>query len=162
MSRIVVNSTPIIVLGNSGNLDLLKYVFGSIVIPEAVLSEVTSKNDDAAKALLRFPHWIEVKKAPRPAEMSLLPAKLHAGEIEVILLARQIDADAVVLDDNAARKAASFLGLQVTGTLGVLLAAKQLGHIETIKPIVQSLQGNGFRISQKIVRYVLDVAGEQP
>lgn len=161
MDDVVVNSTPIIVLGNCGLLEILQTVFGSIAIPKAVLHEVSVKDDEAARFLLSRPSWIKVLDAPKPSEMSLLPAKLHAGEIEVILLAKACNASAVVLDDNAARRAASFLGLNVTGTLGVLLAAKQRGDITAIEPVVNTLRSGGFRISDEVISYVLRAAGER-
>ncbi|ASJ03771.1 hypothetical protein A3L09_07870 [Thermococcus profundus] len=82
------------------------------------------------------------------------------GEAETIALALEKDLDLVVLDDKDARKAARGFGLRVTGTLGILLIAKRRGLIENIKPHIETLRKNGFRISDEIVERILKEAGE--
>ena len=54
----------------------------------------------------------------------MFSARLHAGEIEVLTLAQECGADLLIIDDNAAKKTAKYLGFTVTGTMGVLLKAK--------------------------------------
>ena len=72
-------------------------------------------------------------------------AKLHAGEVDVMILAQgNPPADLVIIDDNAAKKTAKYLGLTVTGTLGVLLKAKGLGIIPSARDAINKLQANGF------------------
>ena len=68
--------------------------------------------------------------------------------------------DLLIIDDNAAKKTAKYLGLPVTGTLGVLLKAKNLGYIEAVKPILEKMQKAGLYISQDVVRIVLSQASE--
>lgn len=63
-------------------------------------------------------------------------AKLHEGEVEVMMLAKEISADLLIIDDNAAKKFAKFLGFTVTGTLGILLKAKSEKIISEVKPIL--------------------------
>ena len=78
----------------------------------------------------------------------------------MILAQEDKRADLLIIDDNAAKKTAKYLGLPVTGTLGVLLKAKNLGHIEAVKPVLEKMQNAGFYISQDVVRIVLSQAGE--
>ena len=88
-------------------------------------------------------------------------AKLHDGEVEVMILAQEEPkADLVILDDNSAKKTAKFLELSVTGTLGVLVKAKQLNYIEKVKPLMDALIANGFFITQNVYSMVLEQAGE--
>lgn len=88
-------------------------------------------------------------------------AKLHAGEVEVMILAQETPkADLVVLDDNAAKKTAKFLGLKVTGTLGVILKAKKQGFIERVMPLVEQMLDNGFYVTPEIQKMVREEAGE--
>ena len=61
MRRVVVNSTPLLVLGNIGQLDILRKMYGKIVISEAVYREVTEKDDAASQAILAAKDWIEVQ-----------------------------------------------------------------------------------------------------
>lgn len=161
MRRVVVNSTPLLVLGNIGQLDILRRMYGNIVIPEAVYREVTEKDDAASQALLAAKNWIEVQTIRNPDEYALHRARLHAGEVETMILAQQEPAaDIVVLDDNAARKTAEFLGLNVTGTIGILVKAKQSGIIQQVKPLLNEMMQNGFFISERLLRMILEAAGE--
>ena len=98
-----------------------------------------------------------------PKDYAMYRAKLHAGEIETMILAQQstLNADLVVLDDKAARKTAKFLGLKVTGTMGILVKAKQEKIITEVRPLLNEIVNKGFFISDRIIRSVLEAAGEQ-
>lgn len=162
MRKVVVNTTPILILGHIGKLDILRKLYGEIYITDAVFREITVTNDAASAALLSAKEWIHVMSIEKPQDYAMFRAKLHAGEVETMILAMQKDfcADLVILDDLAARKTAKFLGLTVTGTMGVLLRAKQEGLIQEIKPLVDEIIANGFYISDKMIRMILDNAGE--
>lgn len=77
-----------------------------------------------------------------------------------MILAQEMEADLVILDDNAAKKTAKYLGLTVTGTLGVLVKAKQQGIIEKVRPLLTKMQRNGFYVSSAVERMVLEQADE--
>lgn len=94
------------------------------------------------------------------SEKKMYKAKLHDGEVEVMILAQEQKADLVILDDNAAKKTAKYLGLPVTGTLGVLIKAKRMGIIESVKPLITELRKNGSYVSGTVERMVLEQAGE--
>ncbi len=87
-------------------------------------------------------------------------AKLHDGEVEVMIMAQEQKADLVILDDNAAKKTAKYLGLTVSGTLGVLLRAKREGLIQEVKPLLSEMKRKGFYVSNMVERLVLDQAHE--
>lgn len=75
-------------------------------------------------------------------------------------MAQEQEADLVILDDNAAKKTARYLGLPVTGTLGVLVKAKRMGIIEEVRPLLAEMRKNGFYLSSTVERMVLEQAGE--
>ena len=88
-------------------------------------------------------------------------AKLHDGEVEVMILAQELPpADLVSLDDNAAKKTAKFLGLKVTGSLGVILKAKKNNYIPSVTDVMNQLITNGFYISPDVYNFVKNQAGE--
>ena len=157
MPKVIVNTTPLIVLADVGQFDLLRKLYREIIIPQAVLEEIKSQ---PAKRLTASSEWIKIVKVANKNDRGLFRAKLHAGEVEVVLLAQEQNADLVIMDDNAAKKTAKFMGLKVTGTLGVLLRAKREGHIQEIKPIIRAMAADGFYIDEKTRRYVLDAAKE--
>lgn len=160
MRKVIVNSTPLIVLCGIGRLDILKYMYEEISIPSAVFQEVTAKNDFVCAQIRSAGDWIHVEQIKDQSEKRMYKAKLHDGEVEVMILAQEQEADLVILDDNAAKRTAEYLGLTVTGTLGVLVKAKRRGIIEMVQPILSEMRKNGFYVSYAVERMVLDQAGE--
>jgi len=153
---VVVNSTPIIALFEIGQLDILKHVYNEIVIPVAVHEEVTVKDAN----LLDGCDWIHIKPISNHTAKEMFTTALHDGEVETMLLAKEINADLVIIDDGLARKHAKYLELNLTGTVGVLLRAKSLGIISKVAPILDSLIKNDFYISDNVYNEVIKLAGE--
>ena len=160
MRKVVVNSTPLIILCGIGRLDILKILYQEITIPPAVFREVTAKDDSVCAQLKTSGEWIHVEEIKDHSEKKMYKAKLHDGEVEVMILAQEQKAELVILDDNAAKKTAKYLGLTVTGTLGVLIKAKRLGIIESVRPLLAELRKNGFYVSDSVEQMVLQQAGE--
>lgn len=160
MRKVIVNSTPIIALAKAGKLDVLKAMYGQVIIPEAVFNEVTAKDDSAKAMLLKNNDWIKVKSIKNTAEKIMFRARLHDGEVEVMILARELGADLVVIDDYAARKTAEYIGLTLTGTIGTLIKAKQNGYIDEVMPIVQIMEQNGIYYSGQLKAQIRRVTGE--
>ena len=163
MLRVIVNSTPLIALCNIGSLDLLQKEYGRIVIPQAVFDEVTEKDDSACRQIKQRPDWIEIEQISDNSQKQMYRAKLNDGEVEVMILAQEPPtADLLIIDDNAAKKTAKFLGLHVTGTLGVLLRAKMMGLVEEIAPLIEDLCKNGFYVDETVKAMALKQASENP
>jgi len=162
MLRVIVNSTPLLTLGKIGKLEILREMYQEIIIPKAVYKEVTEKEDIASKAILSACHdWIKVQTIKNEDEYAMYRAKLHAGEVEVMILAQQVPrADLVIIDDMAARKTADFLKLPLSGTIGVLIKAKQKGIISEVMPIIGELENNGFFISQRVKSMIAEKVSE--
>ena len=157
MRKVVANTTPLIALADIGHLDLLQKLYQEILIPPSVFEEIKS---EPARSQIRQSEWIKILDIKKPASRMAFRSRLHAGEIDVILLAQEQSADLVILDDNAAKKTAKFHGLSVTGTLGILIRAKELGYLSFVKPVMQALLADGFFISEEVQRYVLKAADE--
>lgn len=121
---VVVDNTPLVAFWALGRLDLIESLFGEILIPQAVYEEfVATAPEVRARALSSAP-WIRVQTLDEPRR-ALAYAGLDRGEAEVIALAEQRDARLVIVDDKRARHYARRLGFPLTGTLGVLLLAKE-------------------------------------
>ncbi len=160
MRKVIVNSTPLIVLCGIGRLNILKEMYGEIIIPSAVFKEVVVKTDSACAQIKTAGEWIHVEQIRDHSEKKMYKAKLHDGEVEVMILAQEQKADLVILDDNAAKKTAKYLGLSVTGTLGVLVKAKRKGIIKEVRPLLSEMRQNGFYISNAVENMVLKEAEE--
>lgn len=85
---------------------------------------------------------------------------LDKGESEAIVLANNINADLIVIDERKARKIAKDIGLNVTGTLGILVEAKQKGLIKELKPLLDGLIDNNIRIDKKLYAEILKLVEE--
>lgn len=160
MRRVVVNSTPIIALCNADALFVLHELYGEIIVPRAVYDEVTVKTDSACNQI-KNQDWINVYDVVNLQDKKMYRAKLHDGEVEVMLTAQEItDVDLVVIDDAAAKSTAKYLGLNVTGTLGVLIRAKQEHIISSVRDVLVKIRKNGFYISDDVVNMVLGCVDE--
>ena len=158
MRKVIANTTPLIALADIGYLHLLKRLYGEIHIPQAVCDEII---DDPARSVVNEnSDWIIVDQISDTTQKKMYQAKLYAGEVEVMILAQEQNADLVIIDDNIAKKTAKYLGLQVTGTLGILLKSKQSGIIQAVKPILELLINDGLYIGEDVKEYVLNAAGE--
>lgn len=161
MRKVVVNTTPLIALSHTGQLDILKKLYGEIVIPEAVYTELSAKAESICKKTVdKSLDWIRVDKIKNQMAKAMYKTQLHDGEVEVMILSKEIGADVVIIDDANAKKHAKYLGLSVTGTLGVLIKAKQEGYVKELKPILQQMVENGIYISQSLIVLCLKQVGE--
>jgi len=160
MPEIIVDTSPLQYLYQIAQLDLLPTLYGHIKIPQAVATELS---EGLAQGLslpdLASLSWITCCPVPPSMMISNVP-KLGAGEQEALSLAITIPDSLVIVDDALARRYAQQLNIPITGTLGVLLKGKQLGHITTIAPLLDELNGLGFRLSPQTHVAVLKLAGE--
>ena len=159
MDKVIVNSTPVIGLANIGKLDILRQMYGAITIPQAVFDEI--KSPSVQRQVNANRDWIRVEQINDTSQKQMYRAKLHAGEVEVMILAQEKKADLVILDDNAAKKTAKFLGLRVIGTLGILVLAKKRGYIKEVSPVLDALKRDGFFVSDDLCDLVLRQADEK-
>lgn len=157
---VVSNSSIIIALAKACHLDLMEKLFKKIFVPEAVWREVTIGGKPASEKIFRA-DFIQVEKTYNKRLAALLEEFVDKGEAEAIVLALQLNADVVLIDDRDARNLAKKLGLQVTGTLGVLALAKHIGLIREVKPIIDTLVETGFWISRRILEAFLRELGER-
>ena len=159
---VVVNSTPVIFLHNIGHLDLLQKLYGKVFIATAVHKEVIidNANTDNDYDFIAQCDWIEVINIKNENARKTFITSLHIGEVETMILAMEMSADLCVLDDLLARKHAKRLNLNVIGTLGILIAAKKLNHIDTVMPLINQLRSFGMYISDSLYDSVLSLAGE--
>lgn len=161
MRKVVVNTTPLIALSHVEQIHLLKALYGEIIIPEAVYGEVSVKTESACKkAVDSSLDWIKVEKIKNQMAKDMYKTQLHDGEVEVMILAKEMEADVVIIDDANAKKYAKYLKLPVTGTLGVLLRAKQEGYIDRLEPVLRQMVEKGIYISRSLVELCLKQAGE--
>ena len=149
---VISNASPLIALAQIDHLDLLKQLFQTIVIPPAVVEEISPT--------VSIPNWIEQHELSQPIDPFILQSSLGPGECETISLAVEIQARLVILDERPGRRLAHRLRLPVIGTLGVLLSAKRKGLLPTIRPLIDGLLACDFRVSTDLYEQILIDADE--
>ena len=157
---IIINATPIIALALLDQLALLQPLYGTVLIPPAVQAEVLAGGARLIGVTeLQHASWIKLTALQDPRRADLL-SDLDRGEAEVIALAQELNANLVIIDERLARRHAKRLGLTLTGTLGVLLKAKQNKLIPAIEPLIQTLLQNGIRLGDDVIAEALKLAEE--
>src|SRR3954464_3346474 len=156
---LVVNASPLIFLGNAGHLDLLRATGASrIIVPQAVFDEVTTTHhSDRAAAALAESDWIEhfarIEVPPTITEWDL-----GSGESAGIAAALQITGSRPVIDDLAGRRCALAVGLDVMGTLGVVISAYRRGEIKHPQQVLLDLRASGMWLSDRVIESALRLA----
>ncbi len=160
MREVISNTSPLQYLYQLDLLDLLPTLYGQVLVPAGVLREVAVGRSlgVALPDIESFP-WLRVREVGTPALLSLVP-DLGAGEREVLALALESPRSLVILDDALARRFAEKLGMALTGTLGLLLKAKQMGRIDRVQPYLASLESLNFRLDDRTRLNILKLAGE--
>jgi predicted nucleic acid-binding protein len=158
---VVSNSSPLIALATIGGLALLKSLFKEIMIPKTVYEEIViqGQGEPGSKEVAEA-EWIHTISVEDRLAAELLQESLDMGESEAIVLAQQLGARYVLLDDELARRKADRIGLPVAGTLAVLLMAKESGLISTVGSVLAELRQADFRMSERVYAAVLAKAGE--
>ncbi len=159
MSEVICNTSPLQYLHQLGLLHLLPAIAVRVTVPAAVVAELAIGR--AAGLDLPDPtplEWVDIRSPANLAGLS--PTDLGPGEAEVLALARESADAELLLDDQAARRAAEKLGFRMRGTLAVLLDAKRAGLIPTVAPVLDQLQALGFRLHPKTRAEILQRAGE--
>jgi predicted nucleic acid-binding protein len=159
---VVSNTTPLIGLATIQRFDLLQQLFDKIYIPQAVYAEAVTagREEGGAKQEVSTASWIETVVVKDRLAVEVLLDELDMGEAETIVLAREMKADWVLMDEKKGRRKATELSLNRIGTVGILLKAKQQGLLGEIRPDLERLHKQGFSLSQRVIDTVLRQAGE--
>lgn len=151
MPKTIISDTScFIILTNIGELDLLHKVYGQIATTIDIANEYGEK----------LPEWVEIKDVKDKYRQQLLEMQIDKGESSAIALALETPDSTLVLDDYKARRIAEQLHLIYTGTVGVIIKAKRMGFIPSIRPLLEKIRQTDFRISIDIELQALKEANE--
>jgi len=160
---VVSNTSPLTNLAAIGHFDLLQSLFGQLHLARAVVAELSSGGRSWPGAIeTANAAWIEAHPVADRQTVDALRLELDAGEAETIVLALQLRADLVLMDEQAGRRAAQYFDLNVMGVVGLLVRAKQRHLIPAVGPLLENLQRQaGFYLSQSVFEHALELAGER-
>lgn len=162
---IISDTSPLFYLHHAGCLDVLQKLYGTILTPFAVEQELVAGIQGGwGSPIIRNLPWINIySAAPSPLLSAIVD--LGRGESEVIALGLEIQATdkgipTLILDDQLARRIADLYQLSYTGTLGVIIKAKQQGHLKSVRNVIQTMQESGMWLSSSVIHSALTLAGE--
>lgn len=151
MQKIIVSDTScLILLDKFREMSVLNKLFGNIIITPEIAKEFNKATPD----------WILIKTPSNSIYQNILEASIDTGEASAIALALEQENCLLIIDDNKGRKFAKQMGLTITGTIGLLIEAKNKGHINSLKTLFEKINETNFRISEKLISYALGKVGE--
>ena len=158
---IVISDTgPVTNLLQIERLYLLKELFQKIIIPTSVFVELSHIPEQ--KLVLEGLDWVEVQEAPKSELFNKLLETLDLGEAEAIALAVESKAELLLIDERKGRYVADDLGVRKTGTLGILIRAKEKGLLPKVKPEMDKLiKETRFRIHAELYKGILKLVNEK-
>jgi predicted nucleic acid-binding protein len=156
---VIVNNTPLVALWALRRLDLFQALFGEVLAPAAVHAEFLATERSLRQSMLATAFWIRPTKLADPRRADTFMG-IGRGEAEVLVLAQERHARLVVIDDLRARRFAKRLDIPLTGTLGMLVLAKNKGLVTSVYPLIQELQVAGIFFSASLVANILVLADE--
>lgn len=148
---VVADSSPLHYLILVEQVDLLRQLYSEVVVPAAVLSELTRRSSPAAVSnwFMQAPPWLRVM--PVSAErIATVTESLGLGERAAIALAEAMKADLLLIDETAGRREATRRSILVTGTLGVLRAAAVKGLLD-VPDVMRRLRMTNFYVDEALI-----------
>lgn len=156
---VVSDTTPLKYLILIQRIEILRSLYNEVVVPPAAVNEMLAPGTPAQviEWTRNEPAWVIVTQ---PAlTTSEIGADIEEAEAEAILLAEQLNADLILLDDRRAREVAEDRGLRVVGTLGILIDAARRNMID-IHSTIADLRNTKFRISQQLLESALEKSSD--
>ncbi len=151
MHKTIISDTScFIILSKIGELELLRKLYGQIITTLDIAEEYGDT----------LPNWVIIEKVSDKYKQQILEMQIDKGESSAIDLALEIQNCTLILDDFKARKIAQNLGLNYTGTLGIIIKAKLNQKISSIKPFLEKIKETNFHITAEIEIQALKEAGE--
>ena len=152
---VIADTSPINYLILIGGIEVLPALYGSIFVPPAVCDELRrARASDLVRTWIAHPPpWLMIRSPVRSPDEQL--AQLDAGERDAILLAEELQADQLIIDEIRGRREAERRKLPFTGTLGVLAAAHENGLLD-LRSAVDRLRQTSFYIAQNILVHLIE------
>jgi hypothetical protein len=160
MRKVVSNTTPLISLLKLSRLDILRVLYGEVFIPTAVYQEIEDGKHKNYYQDLSTLDWIKISPVKDKQAVKYF-LDLDAGESEAIVLATELNAELILLDEKLGRFYAKHADLKVTGTIGVLIRAKREGIIKELKPLLIELTSKDVWINETLISEILSQIGEK-
>jgi predicted nucleic acid-binding protein len=151
---VVSDTSSVSALLRIGQSELLKRLYGEVLIPAAVRDELPAFFSD-------LPEFLHCRQIMNAGEVDRLCKELDLGEAEAIVLARESHADVLLMDELHGRWIAVREGVPIIGLMGVLIEAKNEGLVTSVRPLIEKLETEAdFRLSAEFKQSTLRRAHE--
>ena len=159
---VVSDTTPLITLMKAQQLQLLQVLFGEVHVPTAVYQELTSNQAfQDENELIRSSAFIKQVSVRDQHAVALVSRAtgLDKGESEAIIYADEHHADILLMDEAAGRKVAKNMGLNITGSIGILVEAykREVLSREEVKAAINDIRLSNRHISRQLLDYALNM-----
>lgn len=153
---IVTNTTPLIALAvGTGSLDILRALYDRVIVPLEVDEEIHALGNDAP-GVVAFDRALWLERLDEPAAITAyLRNSLDRGEASVIQRALDLQIPLVCIDESVGRRVARLCGLTITGSIGVLIKARNQGHPVCIPEAIAGMRAHGIWLSAEVERFAL-------
>lgn len=148
---VIADTSCLILLSSIVELELLNKIFRKVIITKTISEEFIKP----------LPSWIEISSPSNIQFQKLLELEVDKGEASAFALYFEIENAILALDDLKARKIATRLQLNFTGSLGIIVIAKQLDLIPSVLPLIEKMRKTKFRFSEEIIKEILNAVGEK-
>ena len=157
---VFINTSPLLYLHQVGQLEILSKLYDLVITPNAVEQELAVGREKGIDVPdLNSLAWLEIHTIKSTSAIPNL-IDLGRGEAEVIALELENPASLLILDDQLGRRIPKLYQLRYTGTLGVLIKAKQAGYVTAIAPVIEKLQEQGMWLTESVINAALQLAKE--
>jgi predicted nucleic acid-binding protein len=156
MRTLVTNTTPLIALtAATGGLDVLRHLYGRVIVPLEVQQELLSAGPNAMGAsAFKQARWLDCQTQPATLS-SYLSNTLDRGEAAVIQTALNLDIPLVCIDEAVGRRVARLSGLTLTGSVGILIKAQQTGFNVSIQQAIERMREHGIWLNENLISFAL-------
>ena len=160
MSKVVTNTSPLIVLAKARMLDVLPRIFERVAAPQAVIDEIQAGPEhDLMRQALPVQPWLSVVQLDPPLSARAAD-QLGAGEAEAIEFARRNEGWSLLVDDRAARRVSSRDGIPTLGTVSVIAMASESKFVPSFEIAASELRKAGLFITDELIELVRQRLGE--
>ncbi len=151
---VVSDTSPVTALITIGKVELLRELFAEVLVPETVRAELLRSHPS-------LPDWLQTRRVSNQAAVSDFTKRVDAGEAEAIVLAREIGADRLLIDERKGRRLAQAEGIHVIGLVGVVLLAKRKGLVPNARELMERLVNEaGVYLDPELIKSALKTVGE--
>ena len=156
LPSLVTNTTPLIALtAATGNLDVLNLLFSKVIVPLEVAEEIRAGGKtEFGVDVFEHADWLDIQEQVVSLQ-PFLKNSLDRGEAAVIQTALTMGVPLVCIDEAAGRRVARLCGLDLTGTIGLLIKAKQRGHPVSIPGALERLRKHGIWLSAQVIQFAM-------